>query len=88
MIIKDTRFRAASGGIEYHNLLTTRVNQNINYIFGILTLRAIDWYINELILRGSGGGGCPGGSREFFGGSPKFYWDTFTRYKYIFGILS
>ena len=33
--------------------LVTRVNRNINYIFGILTLRAIDWYINELILRWS-----------------------------------
>ena len=57
MIIKDTRFRAASGGIEYHNLLTTRVNQNINYIFGILLVRAADQYLNESILRWSKGGG-------------------------------
>ena len=28
----------------------------MNFIFGILTLRAINWYINESILTGSGGG--------------------------------
>ena len=38
---------------------TGGVDRNINYILGILTLRAIDWCLNELILRGSGnlGGG-------------------------------
>jgi len=32
----------------------------MNYIFGVLTLKAINWYINESILRGSGrvSGGC------------------------------
>jgi len=39
-----------------------RANRNINYIFGILTSRAIDWYINESILKGSRGGrGIVGG---------------------------
>ena len=36
----------------------------ITYIFGILTSRAIDWYIHESILRGSKEGGCS---------TPKFY---------------
>jgi len=46
-----------------------------------MTSRAIDWYINESILGGSGG-------LKNWGGSPEFYWATFTKYKYIFGILS
>jgi len=49
-----------SGGFKDHNFLRSRVNRNMNYIFGILTSRAINWYINELILRGSGGGGAGG----------------------------
>ena len=49
------------GGVKDH----TFVNRNINYIFGILTSRAIDWYINESILRGSGGGGVKGGAAIF-----------------------
>jgi len=48
--------------------------------------RAIDWYINESILRGSGGG--PGGVRELGGGSLKIYWATFTKYKYILESLA
>ena len=40
-----------------HEFLASRVNRNINHIFGILTSRAIEWCINESILRGSGGGG-------------------------------
>ena len=48
--------------------LKDRVNRNTNYIFGFLTLRAIDWHIIELILRGSKGGGGPGGVGEFGGG--------------------
>ena len=41
--------------------LASRVNRNINYISRILTSRAINWYINESILRGSKGGGVHGG---------------------------
>ena len=37
----------------------------INYVFGILTSRTIDWYINESILRGSGGG-VQGRSENFW----------------------
>ena len=55
------------GGVKDHDFLATRVNQNIIYIFGILASRAIDWYINESILRGPGGGESRGGS-DFFGG--------------------
>ena len=56
--------------VQDHKILTSRVNRNINYIFGILTSRTIDWYINESILRGSGEGGGPGGVWEFGGGAP------------------
>ena len=35
-------------------------------MFGILTSGAIDWYINESILRGCGGG-VPGGPGIFWG---------------------
>jgi len=44
------------------------VSININYIFGILTSRAINWYINESILRGSGGGGVSRGGQGIGGG--------------------
>ena len=43
------------------------VNRNIYYIFGVLTSRAINWYINESILRGSKGGWGPGGSGDLGG---------------------
>ena len=55
------------GGVKDHNSLTSRVNRNINCIFGILTSRAIDWYLNESLLRGSKGGGGPWGVGEFGG---------------------
>ena len=55
------------------------VNRNINFIFGILTSIAIDWYMNESIMRGSKGGGGPGGVGEFWGRSPEIYWATFTK---------
>jgi len=45
-----------AGGLKDHNFLASRVNRNIDYLLGILTLRAIDWYINESIMRGPGGG--------------------------------
>ena len=48
--------------VQDHSFLASRVNQNINYIFGTLMSRAIDRYINESILRRSGG------VREFWGG--------------------
>ena len=63
----------ASGGVKDHNFLATRVNRNINYIFGILMSRAIDWYTNESILRGSGGG------RGTWGGGSRIYWAIFTK---------
>jgi hypothetical protein len=44
------------------------VNPTKNYIFGILTSRANDWYINESILRGSGGGEWARGGRGIWGG--------------------
>jgi len=55
---------ASTGGVK-----DQRVNRNIDYMFGILTSRAIDWYINELIMRGSGGGSgnFGGGSRILLG---------------------
>jgi hypothetical protein len=58
-----------------YNFFASLVNRNVNYIFGILTSRAIDWYINESILRGSGGGG----NLRISGGSPEFYWAIFTK---------
>ena len=45
--------------------MASHVNRNINYTFGILTSRAIDRYINESILKGSGGG--QGGLGNFGG---------------------
>ena len=46
-----------AGGCKYRIFLASSADPNINYKFEILTSRAIDWYINESILRGSGGGG-------------------------------
>jgi len=56
---------AYTGGLKGHNFLASSVDPNNIYIFGTLTLRAIDWYINESILRGSGGGRVRGGLRIF-----------------------
>ena len=39
----------------------------MNYRFGFLTLRAIDWCINESILRGPWGWGGLGGSGNLGG---------------------
>ena len=41
------------------------------YIFGILTLRAIDWYTYESNRKGSGGGVGRGGSGVFWSPPPK-----------------
>ena len=49
--------------------MASRVNRNINYQNPV---KAIDWYINESILRGSKGGGSPGGSGNFGGGLQNF----------------
>ena len=40
-------------------------------MFGILTSRSIDWYINESIMRGSVGGGGSRGSQGNFGGGSR-----------------
>ena len=58
---------------------------NKNDIFGILSARAIDWYMYGSNPRR--GGGSQGGSK-FGGKSPKTSWDTSTEIKYIVGILS
>jgi len=50
--------RKWAGGCKYLKFLNSSVNPINNYIFGILTSRAIDCYIIESILRGSGGGGA------------------------------
>jgi hypothetical protein len=48
--------------------LAWHVNRSLNYIFVILTPRAIDWYITESILRGPKGGG----DRGILGGLQNF----------------
>jgi len=48
------------------------VDPKIHIIFGTLTLRAIDWYINDLVLRGSGGGGGVRGGLRIWGGLQNF----------------
>jgi hypothetical protein len=45
-----------AGGCRKNNFWTTRVTSIKNYIFGILTSRAINWYIYE---SNPGGGGGP-----------------------------
>jgi len=57
-----------------------RVKWNKNHIFGILTSRAINWHINELILRGRLVGGHLGGLHDFSGPLP-------ANNRYIFGTL-
>ena len=79
--------RKWAGGCKYLKFLNSSVNPINNYIFGILTSRAIDWYIDETILRGLGGevGGESGNSCE---GLQDFTGPRSSKYKYIFGILS
>ena len=60
-------FSGKPGGVKDHNFLDTRVDPNKNRIFGTLTLRTINRYINESILRESRGGGGQGGSEDFEG---------------------
>jgi hypothetical protein len=60
-VITFLKSSCQAGGFKYQNFLTLRVDWNINYIFGILTSRAINWYINESILRGRLVGGHLGG---------------------------
>ena len=59
----------------------------MNFIFGILTLRAINWYINESILRGLGGE-VGGESDNFCEGLQDFTGPLSSKYKYIFEFLS
>ena len=47
-----------------------------NYILGILTLRAIDWYMYGSNQGRWGVGGPPRGVQVLGGGSPGFFWDT------------
>jgi hypothetical protein len=76
-----------AGGLKDHNFLTSRVNRNINFIFGILTSIAIDWYMNESIMRGSKGGGIQEGSGNFGEGLQKYTGPLSQKIKKI-GILS
>ena len=70
-------FMVSPGGCKYHDFLNSGVDPIKNYIFEILTMRPIDWYIIESILRGLEWGG---GVYGILGGSPEFYWATFTKY--------
>ena len=58
-ISKETLHRP--GGASKLNFWTACKNLDINYIFGILTSRAFDWY-----MYGSNGRGGGGGGSEFF----------------------
>ena len=63
-----------------------RVNRNINYIFGILTSRAINWYINESIPRGRLVGGHLGGLGKWGGHFQQIlntFWNSSTRARLI-----
>ena len=57
----------------------------IKIIFGILTLRAFDWYIYGFDRKGGSGGG---GSRVFRPPLEKFTGPLLRNFKYIIGILS
>jgi len=50
-------FMVSPGGCKYHDFLNSGVDPIKNYIFEILTMRPIDWYIIESILRGLEWGG-------------------------------
>jgi len=72
-------FLLCPGACKYHNLLASLVSWNINHIFGILTLRAIGWNMNESILRGSLGGG-----RVILRGCSKILLSHFHKILYVF----
>jgi hypothetical protein len=61
-------FISIYGGCRKHNFRTARVKLIKNYIFGILTSRAIDWYIYGLNRGGVGWGGPPMWLYYFWGG--------------------
>jgi len=63
------------GGCRKHNFWTTRVKLIKIYTFGILALRAIDWYIY-----GSNRRGGVRGLQSFLDPPPKFYWVTPTKF--------
>ena len=50
-------FLLQAGGCKKHNFWTTPVRPAKNYIFGILGLRAIDWYMHGSDPRRGGVGG-------------------------------
>ena len=80
------KFMFKAGGLNDHNFLSTGVDPNMNDLFGILTSNAIDWYINESILRGSGGGGS-GGFKKVWVVLQDFTGPLSRNIKCIFGIL-
>jgi len=72
-----------AGGCRKHNFWTTCVIKI--YIFGILALRAINWYIYGSNRRG----GRVRGGPEFFGPPlQKFTGSLLQNFKHIIGILS
>jgi len=83
-ISKETLHRP--GGASKLNFWTACKNLDINYIFGILTSRAFDWYMYGSNRRGEGGGW---GVRVFRPPPPKLYWGTPTNFlNFIIGVLS
>ena len=59
-----------------------------NDIFGILSSRAIDWYMYESDPRRGGWVVPPGGSEFFQGGLQNLTGPLLGNFKYIIGILS
>jgi len=76
-------FNDHPGDARNHKFLTAGVNLVKSYIFETLTLRAINWCINELILRGSGGE-----SKQIQGGAQFFSGVLQQKFDYIVGFLS
>jgi hypothetical protein len=60
----------SAGGVQKHNFWTAYPNSNKYDIFGTLSSRAIDWYMYGF-QSAEGGGGSPGGGRDFLGGVSK-----------------
>ena len=64
------------GGRTLCDFWTARVKSIKNDIFGILTLRAINWYIYMSRIREGGVGWSPGVVLVRGGGGPVFFWAT------------
>ena len=77
--VPQLNIKSTSGGFKYYNFLMSCLDWNINHIFGILTLRAIGWNMNESILRGSLGGG-----RVILRGCSKILLSHFHKILYVF----